>query len=134
MAHPDIASPKLRQVPELEKEVLDSKVVHWRQCQVQKPLQLGGERLVGRTRTPPKKKKTCDLWNPLSSGPLTLDVQRCSGHANDFWLFSPNCVSPFFSGKNGSRPTPPSLPGWSIPNSQLVTGKTSAPPCWWIPC
>lgn len=34
-------------VPELEKEVLDSKVVHWRQCQVQKPLQdLGSAMLV----------------------------------------------------------------------------------------
>ena len=28
------------QVVELEKEIIDRKVVHWRQCQVQKPLPL----------------------------------------------------------------------------------------------
>ena len=95
-----LPSPKLSQVPELEKEVLDSKVVHWRQCQVQKPLQLGGERIVGRTcNSPPPKKKHCDLWNPqlIRTTNRTLDVQPLGTISG----FPQNLFPYVFSGKIG---------------------------------
>ena len=84
-------SPRLSQAPELEKEILDSKVVHWRQCQVQKPVQLGGERMVGRTRAL-QESVTFGIRLPFFPKQLTR------GGLQGVWHFA--CK--FMSAENGS--------------------------------